>query len=62
MLESGSWGHSVLQTPALVFVVSGYVTCICHWHLSLSVQPNGVDHFYSFCEIFLKLYRNDQQE
>ena len=24
MLESGSWGHSVLQTPALVFFFMGF--------------------------------------
>ena len=25
MLESGSWGHSVLQTPALVFVFLNFL-------------------------------------
>ena len=24
MLESGSWGHSVLQTPALVLIIFGF--------------------------------------
>ena len=32
VLESGSWGHSVLQTPALVLLslamISGYTVCL----------------------------------
>ena len=44
MLESGSWGHSVLQTPALVPYFFGIILLFMQFFLKiLSGLANSVD-------------------
>ena len=61
MLESGSWGHSVLQTPALVKYVNFYQkpgsSNLIGWKLEV-----GMASFYSARQRLIDSKRNDPRE